>query len=136
VSLTTRAAVVALVLSLALVLAGRASADPPLTLEQARKAAMTNYANSLAAAAKSNSCSWKAGPAYTPVPHDSPAAAYTRCMFDGSHMSSDLRHCLVAAGITAGGVAIGGIIGGAAARAIAGGIVGGGSAACASQLAL
>jgi hypothetical protein len=37
-----------------------------LTLDEARKAAMTNYAHSLTAAIKSNACSWEAGPAYPP----------------------------------------------------------------------
>jgi hypothetical protein len=112
-----------------------ASADP-LTLEQARKAAMQNYAGVLAAAVKDNACHWEAGPAYHPVAHDSPAWAYLRCMFSGSHMSRDLRHCLVAASITTAGVLVGGVIAAIPARAIAGGIVGGGAASCAQQLAL
>jgi hypothetical protein len=125
------------VLTVAAILPSTASAYRPLTLAEAQKAAMMNYAHSLAAAVKSNACTWQAGPAYKPIgPGDSPAAAYTRCMFHGSHMSRDLKRCLIAAGITAAGVAVGGLIGEAAARAIAGGIVGAGSSACLSQIAL
>lgn len=113
-----------------------ASASTPLTLEQARKAAMQKYAQVLAVTVKSNACYWRAKFAKSIGPGDSPAAAYTRCMLKRSHMSRPLRRCLIAAGITAGGIAVGGIIGGVASRVIAGGIVGGGSSACLTQIAL
>lgn len=59
---------------------------------------------------------------------------YTTCLVRDEHMTHAGRDCLLAAGITAGGVAVGGWIGGATARVIAGGIVGGGGAACIAKI--
>ncbi|MEN3280081.1 MAG: hypothetical protein V7607_1221 [Solirubrobacteraceae bacterium] len=131
-------ALLALVAVLALtftITSAQAQSGPSLATVQ--KQAAKAIGSSLAAAVKDNACHWQAGPAYRPIgPGDSPAAAYSRCMIHGSHMSRDFRRCLIAGGITAAGVAVGGWIGGAAARVIAGGIVGGGGSACLSQLAL
>lgn len=60
--------------------------------------------------------------------------AHLAVCIEGHHMSKKTRDCLVYGGITAGGVAIGGLIGGAAARAIAGGILGAGAASCLSAI--
>jgi hypothetical protein len=115
----------------------RSQAHEQLTLDEARKAAMTNYAHSLAAAVKSNACSWEAGPAYKPIgPGDSPAATYSRCMYEGSHMSSALRRCLIGAGISTAAVAVGNVIAAAAARVIASQVVSQGAAACLTAIAL
>lgn len=59
---------------------------------------------------------------------------YTTCLVRNERMTHKGRDCLLAAGITAGGVAVGGLIGGAASRTIAGGIVGGGGAACIAKI--
>ena len=52
----------------------------------------------------------------------------------GRKMTKKGRRCLIAAGITVGGTVVGGVIGGAGARAIAGGIVGGGGGACVAAI--
>jgi len=70
--------------------------------------------------------------------HPNDQDAYKECVakrLEGNHLSRDVRDCLVAAGITTAGVVVGGVIGGAAARAIAGGIIGGGGAACVAKIA-
>jgi hypothetical protein len=107
-----------------------------LTLDEARKAAMTNYAHSLAAALKTNACSWEAGPAYTPIgPGDSPAAAYSRCMDEGSHMSRELKRCLIGIGVGVA-TAVGGTIGVLASRAFAQAVVANGAGGCLAAIAL
>jgi hypothetical protein len=55
--------------------------------------------------------------------------AIARCM-EHHTMRRDVRNCLIATGITLAGVAVGGVIGGTAARVIAGNMVSTGSAVC------
>ena len=65
------------------------------------------------------------------------AAEERRCteeLIRGKRVNNEIRDCLVAAGITAGGVVVGGVIGGAAARAIAGAVVGSSAASCLNAL--
>jgi hypothetical protein len=57
----------------------------------------------------------------------------TTCL-EGTRMSGDLKACLTSVGITIPFVAIGGIIGGVAARSIAGTMVGGGGLACVNAI--
>ena len=49
---------------------------------------------------------------------------------EGMHLSKALGRCLIAAGVTSGGIIIGGIIGGAEALAIAGSVIGGSASSC------
>jgi hypothetical protein len=55
--------------------------------------------------------------------------AITKCM-ERHHMRRDVRNCLIATAVTLGGVAVGGEIGQAAARAIAGDMIKVGTATC------
>jgi hypothetical protein len=55
--------------------------------------------------------------------------AIAKCM-ERHHMRRDVRNCLIATGVTLAGVAVGGVIGGAAARAIAGDMIKVGTATC------
>jgi hypothetical protein len=62
--------------------------------------------------------------------YDAPCAKYLADAMEGDRMSHNLRSCLVNVGITVPLVAVGGIIGGVAARGIAGALVTGGGLAC------
>ena len=69
--------------------------------------------------------------------HPTDQDAYKECVakrLAGNQLSREASDCLVAAGITTAGVVVGGVIGGAAARAIAGGVIGGGGAACVAKI--
>jgi hypothetical protein len=55
--------------------------------------------------------------------------AIAKCM-EGHHMRHDVRNCLVATSVTLAGVALGAVIGGAAARTIAGDMIKVGTATC------
>jgi hypothetical protein len=55
------------------------------------------------------------------------------CIY-GHPLSAPARRCLIAAGVTTAGIVVGGVIGGAAARAIAGGVVGGSGSACVNTI--
>jgi len=59
---------------------------------------------------------------------------YIACLISNERQTHAGRACLIAAGITTGGIVVGGLIGGATAKAIAGGIVGGSGAACISKI--
>jgi hypothetical protein len=55
--------------------------------------------------------------------------AIAKCM-EGHRMRHDVRNCLIATGVTLAGVAVGGVIAGAAARAIAADMIKVGTATC------
>ncbi len=85
-------------------------------------------------------------------PHRLPAGPWSYCLaaangphtghnvdvvadcIQGERLSAPARRCLITAGVTTAGVAVGGIIGGSAARAIAGGVVGGAGSACVNAI--